>query len=93
MINRINKCIYINEIIQWHTCYVPHLQPDHGVLVPLHDLQGEVHADGGSVVMGEDLMDVALDDGRLPDPQVPDDQDFEEELPLHGSAAQKRQVL
>lgn len=38
-------------------------------------------------------MDVALDDGRLPDPQVPDDQDFEEELPLHGSAAPKRQVL
>lgn len=66
------------------TCYVPQLQPDHGAVVPLEHLQREVHPDGGSVVLGEDLMHVSLDDGRFSDSQVPDDQDFEQKLLLHG---------
>lgn len=76
------------------TCYVPQLEPDHSVIVPLQHLQGEVHPDGGPVVLGEDLVDVPLDDGRLPDSQVPDDQNFEQELLLHGcSSAQMWKLL
>lgn len=65
------------------TCYVPQLQADHGVIVPLENLQGEVHPDGGSVVLGEDLVDVPLDDGGLAHSQLPDDQNFEQMLLLH----------
>lgn len=47
-------------------------------MLPVQDLQGEVYTDGGSVVLGEDLVHVALDDGRLPHTQVTDDQHFEQ---------------
>lgn len=55
------------------TCNVPQLEP-HRLRVPVQHLQGEVHSDGGPVVCGVGLVHVAPDDGRLADPQVPDDQ-------------------
>lgn len=67
------------------TCYVPQLESDHPILVPLQHLQGEVHPDGGSVVLGEDAMDVPLDDGGFPHSQLPDDQDLEQELLVHAA--------
>ena len=39
---------------------VPQLQSDHGVGVPREDFKGKVHADGGAVVLREELVDVAL---------------------------------
>lgn len=55
------------------TCNVPQLEPD-GLVVPVEHLQGEVHSDRGSVVVGVGLMDVASDDGGLPDAEVSDHQ-------------------
>ncbi|KAA8586754.1 hypothetical protein FQN60_000590 [Etheostoma spectabile] len=63
--------------------HVKHHQRSHR----LPHLKGEVHSDGGSVVLGEDLMHVPLDDGRFSDSQVPDDQDFEQKLLLHGCSS------
>lgn len=70
-----------------HTCNVPQLESDHRVTVPLQHLQGEVHADGCAVMLGEDLVHVALDDGGLAHAEVPDDQHLEEELLLLHAAA------
>lgn len=52
---------------------VPQLQPHHCLVIPLEHFEGEVHSDGGPVVLREDLVDVALYDGRFPDSQVADD--------------------
>jgi len=49
-----------------------------GVLVPVNDFKGKVNADGGPVVLREELMDVALDDGRFTRAQLSDDQHFVE---------------
>lgn len=54
-------------------CYVPELQAD-GLRVPVEHFQGEVYADGGSVVGGVSLVHVSPDDRRFADPEVPDDQ-------------------
>jgi hypothetical protein len=35
-----------------------------------NDLEGKVHSDGGAVVLGEELVDVALDDAGLPAAQL-----------------------
>ncbi|KAG7272029.1 hypothetical protein CRUP_004188 [Coryphaenoides rupestris] len=43
------------------------------LLLLLQDFEREVHPDGGAVVLGEDLVHVAPDDGRLADSQIPDD--------------------
>lgn len=81
-------CVYSRVTVEvLPTCYVPQLQPDHSVVVPLQNFQGKVHPYGGSVVLGEDLMDVPLDDGCFSDSQVPDDQDFEQKLLLHGCSS------
>lgn len=55
------------------TCDVPELKPDR-LRIPVQHLQGEVHSDGGPVVVGVGLVHVAPDDGGLPDSQVPDHQ-------------------
>lgn len=57
------------------TCDVPQLEA-HGLLVPVEDLEGEVHPDGGSVVGAEVVVDIALDDAGLPDPEVTYDEDL-----------------
>ncbi len=67
----------------WRTGDVPQLQPHHRLLIPVEHFEGEVHSDGGAVVLGEDLVHVALYDGRLTDPEVADDQNFEQALVLH----------
>lgn len=46
-------------------------------------LEGEVHSDGCAVMLGEDLVHVALYDGRFTDSEIADDQDFEQALVLH----------
>lgn len=43
------------------TCNVPELQSYDGVRIPVQDLQSEVNTDSGAVMLGEELMDVALD--------------------------------
>lgn len=55
------------------TCDVPELKPDR-LRIPVQHLQGEVHADGGPVVVGVGLVHVAPDDGGFPDSQVSDHQ-------------------
>lgn len=75
------------------TCYVPQLQPDHSVPVPLKHLQGEVHPDGAPVVLGEHLLNVPLDDGRFPHSQVSDNQDFKQKLLLRGSNSKGRKDM
>jgi len=49
-------------------------------------LEAEVHPDGGAVVLGEHLVHVALDHGRLAHAEVADHQDFEQALALHFTA-------
>lgn len=44
------------------TCNVPELQSYDGICVPVQDLQSEVNANSGAVVLGKELVDVALDD-------------------------------
>ena len=61
------------ELLHCPTCDVPQLKPD-SLRVPVEHLQGEVHSDGGSVVGGVGLVDVAPDDGGLPDSEVSDHQ-------------------
>lgn len=68
---------------------VPQLQPHHRLVIPIEHFEGEVHTNGGAVVLGEDLVHVALDDRSLPDPQVADDQNFEQPLVLHRCCDQK----
>lgn len=68
------------------TCDVPQLQPD-SVLIQVENFEGEVHANGSPVVIGEVLVHVALDDARLPDAKVSDHQDFIAMLSLlHGDS-------
>lgn len=55
------------------TCNVPELKPDR-LRIPVQHLQGEVHSDGGPVVVGVSLVHVAPDDGGFPDSQVSDHQ-------------------
>lgn len=50
---------------------VPQLEADDGARVPVQHFEREVHSDGGSVMMRENLVHVAPDDGRLPYTQVP----------------------
>lgn len=63
------------------TCNVPQLQA-HRLLVPVEDLEREVHPDGGSVVGAEVVMDIPLDDAGLADPEVPYHKDLIEMLLL-----------
>lgn len=75
------------------TCYVPQLQPDR-VLIQVEHFEGEVHSDGGSVVSGEVLVHVALDNARLPDAEVSDHQDLIAVLPLlHGERLNETKPL
>lgn len=54
-------------------------------MIPVEHLEGEVDPDGGAVMLREDLLHVALDDGRFTDSEVADDQHFEQPLVLHRS--------
>lgn len=63
------------------TCDVPQLQA-HRLLVPVEDFEREVHPDGGSVVGAEVVVDIALDDAGLADPEVPYHKDLVEMLLL-----------
>lgn len=47
------------------TCNVPQLQANNSVVVPVKHLEGKVHPNCGPVVLAEELMDIALDDGCL----------------------------
>lgn len=67
------------------TSDVPQLQAHNRLVIPVEHFEGKVHPDGGAVVLGEDLVDVALYDGRFPHSQVSDDQNFEQALVLHYS--------
>jgi hypothetical protein len=52
------------------------LESDDCVLVPGEHFEGEVDADGGPVVLREELVHVALDDGRFARAQLSDHQDL-----------------
>ena len=52
------------------------MQAYDGVLVPVNDFEGKVDADGGPVVLREELVNVAFDDGCLARTQLSDDQHF-----------------
>lgn len=52
-------------------------------MVPVEHFEGEVHADGGTVVLREDVVHVALYDGRFTHSEIADDQNFEQALVLH----------
>lgn len=69
---------------------VPQLQPQHRLVIPAEHLEGEVHSDGGAVVLGEHLVHVALYDGRLTHSQVAYDQHFEQALVLHCCSGRER---
>lgn len=71
---------------------VPQLQPHHRLVIPIEHFEGEIHADGGAVMLGEDVVHVALDDGSLADAQVPDDQHFEQPFALHPRCAGASQM-
>lgn len=72
-----------SQVCVLRTGDVPQLQPHHRLVIPTEHLEGEIHADGGAVMLGEDVVHVALDDGSLADAQVPDDEHFEQPLALH----------
>ena len=59
---------------------VPQLQAHQRPAVPVEDLESEVHPDGGPVMLGEELVDVALDDAGLAHAKFADDQHLEEVL-------------
>lgn len=42
----------------------------------MDDFQSEIDADSGTIVLREELVDVAFDDGRLARSQLADDQHF-----------------
>jgi hypothetical protein len=44
------------------TCDIPELQSYNGVCIPVEDLQSEVNTDSGTVMLGKELVNVALDD-------------------------------
>lgn len=69
------------------TCDIPELQPHQGLAVPVDDFEREIHADGGPVVLGEELVHVALDNAGFAHAQLPDHQHFEEVLPALRHAA------
>lgn len=69
------------------TCDIPKLQPHQGLAVPVEDFEGEVYADSGPVMLGEELVDVTLDDTRLAHAQLADDQDLEEMFPAFRRSA------
>lgn len=69
------------------TCDIPELQPHQGLAVPVDDFEREIHADGGPVVLGEELVDVALDNAGFAHAQLPDHQHLEEVLPALRHAA------
>ena len=48
----------------------------------MEHLEREVDPDGGPVVGGEELVDVAFDDGRLAGAELADDQDLVQVLEL-----------
>lgn len=56
---------------------VPQLQAHQRPAVPVEDLEGKVHPDGGPVVLGEELVHVALDDAGLAHAELADDQHLE----------------
>lgn len=59
---------------------VPQLQAHERPAVPVEDFQGEVHPDGGPVVLGEELVHIALDDAGFTHAEFADDQHLEEVL-------------
>lgn len=61
---------------------IPELQPHHSLSIPVQHLQSKVHPDGGPVVGGEVLVDIALDDAGFAHSQVPDHQQLVEVLLL-----------
>ena len=46
----------------------------------MDDFEREIHADGGSVMLGEELVDVSLDDARLAHTQLSNHQNLEQIL-------------
>lgn len=62
------------------TSDVPQLQAHERPAVPVEDFEGEVHANGGAVVLGEELVHIALDDARLAHAELADDQHLKEVL-------------
>lgn len=59
---------------------IPQLQAHERPAVPVENFEGEVHANGGAVVLGEELVHVALDDARLTHAELADDQHLKEVL-------------
>lgn len=68
---------------QYLTGNVPQLQSHHRLVIPIDHFEGEIYSDGGAVMLGENLVHVARNDGGLPDAKVADDQNFEQTLVLH----------
>lgn len=60
--------------------------------VPVQDLEREIDADGGAVVLREELVNVSLDNGRFPGAELADHQDFVQVLPLFPDHGTRRAV-
>lgn len=69
---------------------VPQLQAHQRPAVPVEDLEGEVHPDGGPVVLGEELVDVAFDDAGLAHAELADDQHLKKVLAGLGHGGRRR---
>lgn len=63
-------------MVFFFTSNVPQLESDDCVLVPGEHFEGEVNANGGPVVLREELVHVALYDGRFARAQLSDHQDL-----------------
>ena len=59
-----------------------YLKPDDRFRIPVDDLEREVDADGGAVVLREELVHVALDERRLSGSGLTDHQNLVQELVL-----------
>lgn len=64
------------------TSNVPKLETDNSVVVPVEDLEGKVHPNGGTVMLTEELVNITLDDGGLPSTKFSNHQYLVKMLPF-----------
>lgn len=82
MKNTFDHIFNVHELKNYVTCNIPELESDDGARVPVDDLECEVDADGSSVVLGEELVHIALNDGCLACAKLSDHQDLVQALSL-----------
>lgn len=74
-------CLHLRHVAKpLLSCDVPQPQAYQRLAVPVENLEGEVYPDGGPAVLGEELVDLALDDAGLAHAEFADDQHLEEVL-------------